>query len=207
MTLSYQLHSRLQNKRHFVFDLDGTLTQAVHDFVWIREQLNIPLEDDILGHIEALPEPLKSEKTAHLDELERHFAQQAKAELFAVEAIRQLHQHGATLGILTRNTKAIAHETLDALGLLSCFDPEAILGRDEATPKPDANGLHKIAKQWGIHSDALVMVGDYRFDLEAGRNANAITVHVLSDAELNWPELTDLRVSHLGEMFVPALPL
>ena len=37
--------------RHWVFDMDGTLTIAVHDFAAIRRALEIPEEDDILQNL------------------------------------------------------------------------------------------------------------------------------------------------------------
>ena len=44
----------LRSAKHWVFDMDGTLTLAVHDFEAIKRALDIPLEDDILGHLAAL---------------------------------------------------------------------------------------------------------------------------------------------------------
>jgi hypothetical protein len=41
--------------RHWVFDLDGTLTVAIHDFASIREVLEVPPGVDILEHLDALP--------------------------------------------------------------------------------------------------------------------------------------------------------
>ena len=45
----------LQSCRHWVFDMDGTLTVAVHDFPAIKRGLGSPQEDDILHHLAALP--------------------------------------------------------------------------------------------------------------------------------------------------------
>ena len=45
----------LQSCRHWVFDMDGTLTVAVHDFPAIKRALGIPQDDDILHHLAALP--------------------------------------------------------------------------------------------------------------------------------------------------------
>ena len=47
--------SHLRNCQHWVFDMDGTLTLAVHDFQYIRRYLEIPDSADILGHLAALP--------------------------------------------------------------------------------------------------------------------------------------------------------
>ena len=41
------------------------------------------------------------------------------------------------------------------------------------------------------------MVGDYRFDLEAGRNAGVATVHLDVDGGETWPDVTDVRVDSL----------
>lgn len=46
----------ISGRSHWVFDLDGTLTVAVHDFAAIRQELSIPDGCDILGHLAALPE-------------------------------------------------------------------------------------------------------------------------------------------------------
>ena len=43
----------LSEVRNWVFDMDGTLTVAVHDFAAIREALKIPAEHDILTHLAA----------------------------------------------------------------------------------------------------------------------------------------------------------
>ncbi|RMH01984.1 MAG: HAD family hydrolase, partial [Planctomycetota bacterium] len=45
-----------------------------------------------------------------------------------------------------------------------------------------------------------VMVGDFRFDLEAGRAAGCLTVHVDPAGAFPWPELADLKVRGLAEL-------
>jgi phosphoglycolate phosphatase-like HAD superfamily hydrolase len=41
------------------------------------------------------------------------------------------------------------------------------------------------------------MVGDYLFDLEAGKNAGVATVHLDVDGEFLWPEYSDYTVTSL----------
>ena len=60
--------------RHWVFDMDGTLTVAVHDFPAIKRALDIPQDDDILHHLAALPEAEAAAKHAWLLEHERELA-------------------------------------------------------------------------------------------------------------------------------------
>ena len=176
--------------RNWVFDMDGTLTVAVHDFAAIRVALDIPAEHDILTHLAALPADEAAAKHAWLLEHERDLAIASTAAAGAVELVRELAERGCRLGILTRNARELAHVTLEAIGLADCFAVEHILGRDEAAPKPSPDGLLKIANAWGVAPGDLVMVGDYRFDLDCGRAAGARTVLVnLSDNP--WPELVD----------------
>lgn len=180
----------LHEVRNWVFDMDGTLTVAVHDFAAIREALEIPPEDDILTHLAALPHEEATAKHAWLLEHERDLAIASKAATGAVELVRELSARGCRLAILTRNARELAHVTLEAIGLADCFPVEHILGRDEAAPKPDPDGLFQIARAWGVAPSELVMVGDYRFDLDCGRAAGARTV-LVNLPDNPWPELAD----------------
>lgn len=176
--------------RHWVFDMDGTLTLAVHDFPAIKRALGIPQEDDILHHLAALPEAEAAAKHAWLLEHERELAIAASAAPGAVELVRALHEAGYRLGILTRNAHELALLTLEAIGLGDCFLTEDILGRDEAEPKPSPDGLLHLAERWQVQPDAMLMVGDYRFDLECGRAAGSHTA-LVNLPDNPWPELTD----------------
>ncbi|MFF5867644.1 HAD family hydrolase [Pseudomonas sp. NPDC012596] len=180
----------LADIRNWVFDMDGTLTVAVHDFAAIREALEIPPEDDILTHLAALSAAEAAAKHAWLLEHERDLAVASTAATGAVELVRELAGRGCRLGILTRNARELAHVTLEAIGLADCFAVEHILGRDEAAPKPNPDGLLKIASSWGVAPSELVMVGDYRFDLDCGRAAGARTV-LVNLPDNPWPELVD----------------
>jgi HAD superfamily hydrolase (TIGR01509 family) len=180
----------LSQVRHWVFDMDGTLTLAVHDFPAIKRALEIPLEDDILSHLAALPSEVSAAKHAWLLEHERELALASKPAPGAIELVRELAGRGYRLGILTRNARELAHVTLEAIGLADCFAVEDVLGRDEAPPKPDPGGLLKLARAWDVQPSQMVMVGDYRFDLDCGRAAGTHTV-LVNLPENPWPELTD----------------
>ena len=183
---------RLADARHWVFDMDGTLTLAVHDFPAIKRALGIAQDEDILGHLAALPAAEAQAKHAWLMEHERELAIGAVAAPGAVELIRTLHARGVRLGILTRNAHELALVTLAAIGLGDCFASDDVIGRGEAIPKPDPDGLLQLAARWGVAPDALVMVGDYRFDLDCARAAGAFSV-LVNLPENPWPELADLH--------------
>ncbi|SEM61787.1 haloacid dehalogenase superfamily, subfamily IA, variant 3 with third motif having DD or ED/haloacid dehalogenase superfamily, subfamily IA, variant 1 with third motif having Dx(3-4)D or Dx(3-4)E [Pseudomonas sp. NFIX51] len=180
----------LAEVRHWVFDMDGTLTVAVHDFAAIREALGIPPEHDILTHLAALPAAEAAAKHAWLLEHERDLALGSRPAPGAVELVRELAARGYRLGILTRNARELAHITLEAIGLADCFAVEDVLGRDEAPPKPHPGGLLKLAAAWAVAPAEMVMVGDYRFDLDCGRAAGTHTV-LVNLPDNPWPELAD----------------
>ena len=189
----------LASLRHWVFDLDGTLTEAVHDFALIRRELGIPSDADILAHLAMLP---PDEARARHDWLMRHeqsLAEAATAATGAVALVRALHARGCRLGILTRNARALAGVTLTAIGLGDAFDDADIIGRDEATPKPAPDGLLYFANRWNVSPAQMVMVGDYRFDLECARAAGAHGV-LVNLPENPWPALSSGYAEDCAEL-------
>jgi len=185
---------------HWVFDLDGTLTVAVHDFAAIRRELKIPAGCDILEHLASLSDHLAQPLHDRLQEIELELAAVTRAAAGALTLLQHLHGCGARLGILTRNTRENAVRTLELVGLGSFFDPSHVLGRDEALPKPDPDGIQRLARIWGTAPGTTVMVGDYLYDLQAGRSAGSLTVHVDATRSFRWPELADVSVGTLEEL-------
>ena len=182
----------LRDCQHWVFDMDGTLTVAVHDFLYIRRMLEIPEHADILGHLASLPSIEAAQKHAWLLEHERHLALNSQPAAGAIELVQHLHQQGRGLAILTRNAKELALLTLQAIDLLDYFDNKLIFGREQATPKPHPDGLLKIAQQWQVAPAQMVMVGDFSMDLKTAQAAGSYAVQVNTCDNL-WPELTDFH--------------
>lgn len=196
--------SLLLGRTAWVFDLDGTLTVAQHDFGAIRAELGIPPGTYILEYLDSLPSVEAAPLRARLDAIERDLAASARAAQGARDLLEHLVGAGCALGILTRNTRATALASLAASGLAAYFAPAAVLGRDEAPPKPAPDGILSLLGHWRVAPTAAVMVGDYWLDLAAGRGAGVVTVHVNADPALDWSPLTDLRVSRHDQL-LPAL--
>jgi len=190
----------LSARSHWVFDLDGTLTVAVHDFAAIRQELSIPDGCDILGHLASLPEHRARPLHDRLQEIELELSRITEAAPGARELLDRLYSTGASLGVLTRNTRDNALRTLELIGLGDYFAAADVLGRDEALPKPDPDGIHRLMTLWEAEAATTVMVGDYLYDLQAGRRAGALTVHVDATRCFRWPELADIRIGTLGEL-------
>jgi HAD superfamily hydrolase (TIGR01509 family) len=185
---------------YWIFDLDGTLTQPVHDFEYIRKELMIAPDEDILQHLADLPLSARQEKTERLDQLEHFYALQAKSAPGVYSLLESLSEKHCQLGIVTRNTKAFTQLSLSVLNLSVYFNEECIIGRDDALPKPDPHGIDKLLALWGAPAMDSIMDGDYKYDLMAGRAAGCKTAHVSANDELQWPELTDYRYTSLVQL-------
>lgn len=199
MTRSQNPMRALADCRHWVFDLDGTLTQAVHDFDLIRRELGIPAAEDILEHLAGLPAAEAAAGHQWLMAHERDLALGAQPAPGAVALVDALHGAGCRLGILTRNARELALATLHAIGLAHAFEPAHVLGRDEARPKPDPAGLRHFSDAWAIPPQRLAMVGDYCFDLECGRAIGATTV-LVNQTRNPWPGLADVHARDCAEL-------
>lgn len=187
----------LSKRAHWIFDMDGTLTVAMHDFDAIREELELPKGKPILEELARLPEALARDRFARLDLLELALARRARAADGATTLLETLAARGARLGILTRNSHANALETLDACGLARFFEAACVVGREAAAPKPDPGGIHRLLDRWRAAPHQAVMVGDYRFDLLAGRAAGTATVYVDTSGEFPFAEHADVSVRSL----------
>lgn len=187
----------LKSKKHWIFDMDGTLTHAIHDFDDIRVQLGLPAGIPILESIAELPKEEAQVVSKRLDELEYKIADQATAQPYCIELLTNLQQSNCKLGIVTRNGHGIARATLKAAGIDQFFETSDIVSRDCCAPKPAPDGIQLLLTRWNADVSTAVMVGDYLFDLESGRNANVDTVHLDIKGLFEWPEKTDYSITSL----------
>lgn len=180
--------------------MDGTLTVAVHDFNAIRVALGLPAGAAILEQLAALPAAQAAPLSRRLEAWERGLAERAIAGPGVGPLLETLRARGVRLGVLTRNTRDLALLTLERAGLLHYFADEDVLGRGEAAPKPEPDGVVALARRWALRPAEVVMVGDYLFDLQAGRRAGARTALLDAERSGRWPEWADQRVTRLDHL-------
>lgn len=188
----------LHRRRHWIFDMDGTLTVPAHDFAAARRALGIPPGADILAHIAALPAAEAAAAQAWLARWEQDIADRAELQPDAGALVEALVARGARLAILTRNTVPVAHRTLRAIGLADRFESAVVLGRESARPKPAPDGVLRILRHWAVAATDAVVVGDYLHDVRAGRAAGTATVLVNRRSEVGWEGEADLVVGSLA---------
>jgi len=190
----------LRNCKHWIFDMDGTLTMPVHDFDDIRCQLGIEKGTPILEAIDSMPGEKAQQTKMRLNEIEMEIAGLACPQPGAGALLELLLGRGCKLGILTRNDEEIAAATLAASGLQSFFEPDAVIGRETCAPKPLPDGILHLLSFWQADAEKTVMVGDYLYDIEAGKKAGVKTIHFDSSGRFSWPEYMDHGVSKLADI-------
>jgi HAD superfamily hydrolase (TIGR01509 family) len=191
----------LRSRRHWIFDLDGTLTVPTHDFAAFRTVLGIPQGTGLLEWVASLPPAEGTVAEARIAAWEAEHAELAVAEADARALIAALHADGVVLGVLTRNRSDILWRTLEVAGLAAFFDRAACIGRDQAAAKPSPAGILLLLDAWGADPSDAVMVGDWGFDVEAGRSAGVATVLIDRDGSAaRFGERADLHLRSLATL-------
>lgn len=86
--------------------------------------------------------------------------------------LRRLKASGLSLGVATADSHQGIINTLQAFDVLPEFD--FLAGYDSGHGvKPEAGMVQAFCRHTGLSSDAVVVVGDNRHDIEMGRKANA----------------------------------
>jgi HAD superfamily hydrolase (TIGR01509 family) len=180
-----------------IFDLDGTLVDSGLDFDLMRAELELPAGQPILEAIDAMS-PADAERChAVLDRHEREGVRRSSIMPSADAFLEQLRSRDILCGIATRNSRRMALASVVQHGL----EVQTIVARDDAQPKPHAAGLLSICCDWQLEPAQVVMIGDFRFDLEAARAAGMRSVLYTAgrtiDAE--WAQLADFRLESFEE--------
>jgi HAD superfamily hydrolase (TIGR01549 family) len=185
---------------YWIFDMDGTLTIAQHDFQAMRAALGLPANQTILESLAAMPNAEAAPLHARLQAMELEIAQQAQAANAAKEFLEYLQAQGKTIGLLTRNSAINIEVTLTAARLLDYFETVNLLSRDCAPPKPHPAGIERLLNQWQATPEQAVMVGDFLYDLQAGRAAGTATLYIDPSAEFPDREHADYCILSLAEL-------
>ena len=162
-----------------LFDFDDTLTlPGALDFEYIRSEVGCPPQKAILEYIAELStEAARRRAGRRLVELELEAAGRAQPNPAAAPVIAWLHERGLPVGILTRNGRAAIVRALQNFPGLSPDDFAVIVSRDDdALPKPSPDGVLLAARRMAVPPEELLVVGDFVFDIFAGRAAGAVTV-------------------------------
>ena len=182
--------------RGVIFDLDGTLIDSKLDFDQMRCDMEFAPGQLILETLESLPEGEQKDRCR--DVLRRHEYRGAiSATLMpgAAELLAELDRRRIPQAILTRNSREMTDLALRRLQLAFSL----VLTREDAPPKPDPQGLHMICRNWKIDACDAVFVGDFHFDVIAGRRAGMATILYAPGPRPEYAHEADFVISHLAQ--------
>ena len=137
-----------------LFDMDGVIVRQSLDFMAIKRE--------IFGSTEGFI----------LERYETKAALAAEPVDGAVEFLQWLAGRGIRRGIVTRNSPKSVAIVREKLGLAV----DAVVTRDDAAPKPSPEPVLVACRRLGIAPAEGLFVGDYEFDMLAGRRAGITTV-------------------------------
>ena len=205
--------------RAFIFDLDGTLVDALPD---IRANANRALDllgydfqlslDETRPHVgggaqklasSVLNKPMDDPDTmalyhAFADIYEQHPAEFSQPFPGVMDVLNVLRARGIPMCVVTAKPAKARIKVLDALKITP-YLTLALSPEDGFAKKPAPDMLVECCRAMGVEPSATVMVGDTRFDIEAGFNAGC---HTVAFAEHGYQTLPE---EYAGRVF--SLPL
>jgi HAD superfamily hydrolase (TIGR01509 family) len=187
-----------------LFDFDGTLTKpGAIDFQAVKASIDCPPDQPILEFIASIEDRARqTEARAVLHTEELAAARQSRPN-GGVDALLQfLKKRRLPIGILTRNSLASVAVALEAFSSLSLDDFQVVITRDDPIrPKPHPDGVLLAAERFQVPPQEILLVGDFHFDMDAGRRAGALTA-LLDDGRSDPQQRIecDFRATSLTEI-------
>ncbi len=155
-----------------LFDMDGVIVRQTLDFMAIKQEIFGSTEGFILERMRMLDGAARARAEAILERHETEAALDAQAVDGAVEFFAWLGDRRFRRGIVTRNSQKSVDIVLEKLGIRV----DAVVTRDDAAPKPSAEPVLVACRRLGIAPAEGLFVGDFEFDMLAGRRAGVTTV-------------------------------
>jgi len=213
----------MSTPKAFIFDLDGTLVDALPD---IQANANRALESlgyelrlslkDTQPHVgggahklasNVLGLPMEHDETmalyhAFADIYEQHPAEFGKPFPGVMHVLDTLKAKGIPISCVTAKPAKARIKVLDQMGLTP-YLTLALSPEDGFAKKPAPDMLYECCRAMGVKPSETVMVGDTRFDVEAGFNAGCMAVAFAehgyqdvpaeyADRVVSLPDFTDL---------------
>ena len=207
----------MSTPKAFIFDLDGTLVDALPD---IRANANRALKalgyefelslDEARPHVgggaqklaagvlgKAMDDPdTMALYHAFADIYEQHPADFGAPFPGVMETLQTLKEKGIRLSCVTAKPAKARIKVLESMGIIPYLD-HALSPEDGFAKKPAPDMLLECCRVMGVASSETVMVGDTRYDIEAGFNANCQTVAYCEHGYQPLPEEFEGKVMRL----------
>ena len=182
--------------RGIIFDLDGTLVDSKLDYESMRKDMGLPPNVPILEALEAISAgPQRDHMMSVLHVHELRGADSAELIDGVIEFLAHVDQREISTAVLTRNSRVSTDRVLARLNLSF----SQVVTREDAAPKPDPAGACLIAERWGLPAHEVIIVGDYLFDLQAGRRAGMRSILFAPEERPDFAHEADFMLAHFRE--------
>jgi HAD superfamily hydrolase (TIGR01509 family) len=180
-----------------LFDMDGVVVRQRLDFLAIKREIFGDTGGFILERMAELSPAARARAEAILERHETAAAVEAEPMDGILPFLAWMDARDLRRGIVTRNSRKSVDVVLTRLGLR--FD--AVVTREDAPPKPAPDPVLLACRRMGLPTSEVLFVGDFEFDMLAGRRAGVRTV-LLRSHVMTSSEHADLVVDSLGELRV-----
>lgn len=187
--------------RAVIFDMDGTLTRPTLDFPAIRAAIGIA--EPLLENMLALPPgPQRDRAFAILDRFEEEAAEASELNDDARDVLEFLSSRQVPSALVTRNSRRSTDRVLRKHSLSF----HVVVTREDAPAKPRPEPLWLICEKLGVSPGHALMVGDFKYDIAAGRNAGTRTALLTNGKSPSYlrevpPDHVFVRLSELLRLF------
>ncbi len=178
-----------------IFDMDGTITQPVLDFLAIRREIGLP-EGDIAKTIAALPEEPRKRAWQIIERYELLAEDRQQLQDGAKELLERCRSDGIRIGLITRNIQ----RSVDALCRKFDLTFDHVITREFPHIKPHPAPIQHMLKRWNVSSSQALMVGDYIHDIDCGRAAGTATCFYLNAGARDHGATADFTVRSMADL-------
>lgn len=159
--------------RGIIFDLDGVLVKSDLNFQEISERIFGERKFPLLENILQMEDSSQRESAIKiLKEYENKAALTCSLNHGIYFLFSLLNKYKIKKGLVTRNNRESVCIILEKFKL----DFDAIVTREDTLPKPAKESIILACKKMGLSPTEVIVLGDYEFDMVAGKSAGAFTV-------------------------------
>jgi len=177
------------------FDLDGTITKTQVQFAPYKKRIGCK-RGDVLAYIKK--QDLNHQQAMYkiLDEYENEIEKDSILNDGFLSLMDFLNERDIKTGIITRSSRRHALQVIKKLGI----PITQVIGREEIEPKPSGKPLIYLSALLKRPLHKMICVGDFLWDILAGKNAQVTTVLLATDATRKYIHLSDYVIYHLSSL-------
>ncbi|MCG3178363.1 MAG: Phosphoglycolate phosphatase [Phycisphaerae bacterium] len=179
-----------------IFDMDGTLTVPLLDFDAMRTEIGITDGSTLLEAMARMDPDARDRANDIILRHEAAAARDATLNPGAADLLAELSRRGVPVALLTRNSRASVRTVCDKFRLR--FD--AIHTREDGLPKPSPEPVLHLCRVMGRSPAATLVVGDYLYDIQSGRQAGCPTCLLVHGPRPAWADQADMVIKSLAQL-------